>query len=238
MFRFRVLNILLVISFLFFLSTGSYASGSVNSNSPVLRTDSVPEIQLLYNGRAWRNLYLSVKEDQFLFANEFLPGTISMNGKQFRNVDLRYDIYKDELLIPLNRGVIIQLNKEMVDSFSLVFQNRSYLFKNFRNDSLKLIKGYLNVLYSGKSSLMVKYRKEIELLAVDKKYDLFFQQHRIYLVKDGVAYLLSGRRDFLKLLDDQKLQVRSFIKKYRYRISKNYPDSFVPVIKYYDSLKK
>jgi hypothetical protein len=198
--------------------------------------DTLQEIQTLFNGRIWRNRYYRVKEDQFLYSREFLPGSVAIGGKSFKNLSIRYDIYNDEIMVVTNHGAILQLNKEMVDSFSIIYLNKSYFFTKIPGDSLKGFRGYMNVLYKGKTALYVKYKKEIELLAVERKYDLFYQVHRIYFVKDDLVYLVSSKREFLKLLDDYKLQVRSYIKKNRLNITKKEPEIFLPVVVFYDSL--
>ena len=148
---------------------------------------SLKEDQILYNGKLWHNLYQKIKGDQFLFSNSYLPGSLTINGKSYNNLGIRYDIYNDEIITLTNHGSNLQLNKEMVDSFSLVYNLKTYRFKNTMEDSLPGIKGYVNVLYKGKSALYVKYKKEIQALAVDNKYDLFFQTYRIYFVKDGTV---------------------------------------------------
>jgi hypothetical protein len=198
----------------------------------------VKENQLLYNGKVWRNLYLQVKGNQFLFSGEYLPGSVAMNGKVFNNLGLSYDIYNDELITTSNTGYNIQLNKEMVDSFSFSFQGRIYKFINTQDDSVPGVKGYVNVLYKGKSSLYLKYKKEIELLAVDDKYDLFFQSHRLYFIQDGKSQLISGKNDLLKILEKDKIAIKAYIKKNRLRVSKKDPDSFIPIVRYYDSLSQ
>lgn len=200
--------------------------------------DTLKENQILYNGRVWRNIYSSVKEDQFLFSKEFLTGTLSINGKSFKKLRIRYDIYNDEIMIPTNHGIILQLNKQMIDSFSIDFENKTFKFSKEPADTMKGLNGYVNVLYKGKSSLYVKYRKEIELLGIDKTYDLFYQNHRIYLVKDSVVYPLNGKHDLLKALSEDKVQIRDFIKKNKLKVLKSVPESFIPVIRYYDSISQ
>ena len=88
----------------------------------LVRNDTI-DIQILYNGRAWRNLYYKIKGDQFLFSPEFLPGSVTIEGKTFSNLQLKYDIYNDELIIITDNGIILQLNKEMIDLFSMIFDN-------------------------------------------------------------------------------------------------------------------
>jgi hypothetical protein len=194
--------------------------------------------QILYNGRLWHNLYYRVKGDQFLFTSGLLPGTVTIQGRLFRNVLVIYDIYKDELLALNDNGMIIQLNKEKIDEFNFEYNFRRYQFENLEADSLNNLEGYVNVLFDGEMSLFVKYRKEIEMLAVENKYDQFYQVHHIYLRNEGINYLIRGKRSFLKHLSDKKQQVRNFIKTNKLQVIKKDPDSFVPVLEYYTNLKK
>ena len=156
------------------------------------------ENQILYNGKVWRNLYTNVKGDQFLFSSDYLIGSLSINGEIYKNLSINYDIYNDEIITPTNHGSILQLNKEMVDSFTLSFGVKTYSFINMTADSLAGIKGYVNILYSGKSALFIKYKKEIQLLAVDDKYDLFYRTYKIYFLKHGTVYQINSKRDLLK----------------------------------------
>ncbi len=207
------------------------------SGSAGLRTNDTIDIQILYNGRAWRNLYNRVKGDQFLFSPEFMPGSVLIDEKEYKNIQIKYDIYNDELLILTDHGIIIQLNKEMIDFFDMKYYNQVYRFKRIEADSLGILSGYVNVLYDGKTSLYVKYRKEILLLAVENKYDLFNQISKIYLKKDGRFIQINSKKMFLDILKDQKQQIHSFIKTNNIRISKKNPESFIPVIEFCDKLQ-
>ncbi len=198
--------------------------------------DQIKSDQLLYNGKAWHNLYSNIKGDQFLFSKDLLTGSLTINGKSYNNLSISYDIYNDEIITPTTQGTILKLNKEMVDSFTLLFGYKTYRFKNTLQDSLPDIKGYVNVLYSGKSSLYVKYKKEIQLLAVDDKYDLFFQTYHVFFLKDGIVHQLTNKNGLLKILSGDKILIRDFIKKNKIKISKKNPESFIPVIRYYDSI--
>jgi hypothetical protein len=231
--------------FIFFIAifnlSGLYAAiPALSEPLPVnlSQQDTMRERQILYNGRIWRNKYFLVKEDQFLFSKDFLPGSLTINGKSYKNISIRYDIYNDEILTPTNHGSILQLNKEMVDSFTINFENKTYKFINTQEDSLKGIKGYVNVLYKGESALYVKYKKEILLLAVDNMYDLFTQINRVYFLRNRIVYKITSKSDFFRILGEDKAQIRDFMKKNKLKVSKKVPESFIPVIRYYDSLGK
>jgi len=208
--------------------TGCYASDPVSN-------DTI-DIQTLYNGRAWRNLFYKVRGDQFLFSPEFLPGSVTIHGKLFENIPLKYDIYNDELLIITDQGIILQLNKEMIGKYTLNYENQTLSFRNFDADSINSLRGYVNVLYEGGISLYIKYRKEILSLAVENKYDLFNPVNKVFVRKDGEIIKVDSKGELLKLFGDQKHQVRSYIRSSKLRISRKDPESFKPVIEYYDKL--
>lgn len=156
----------------------------------------------------------------------------------FSNQMLKYDIYNDEILLVTSKKIVLQLNKENVDSFNLEYGGKTYNFRRLDADSLNSLSGYVRVLYGGNTSLLVKYSKEILSLAVENKYDLFSQVERIYLVRQGKLYRLKGKGDLLSHLNDRKQQVHSFIRSNNIRISRKDPESFIPVLEYYDGLDK
>ncbi len=196
--------------------------------------DTLKENQVLYNGRIWRNLHYMIEGDQFLFSRSFLPGSIAMRGKTFNNIKLLYDIYNDEILIPSNTGSILQLNKEMIDSFTVFHENRAFHFTKLSQNKPV---GYLNVIYNGESALFIKYSKKIEKMADQGKYDKFYELNQTYYLKDSILYPISGKRDLKKILPAEKELINNFLRKNKFRISKQNPDSFIPLIRYLDELQ-
>jgi hypothetical protein len=194
--------------------------------------------QILLNGRIWWNQYSRVTGDQFFLGNMFSKGYVTFNGRKFEDLDLKYDIYNDELLLSIKSYPVIIMNKEMVDSFSLVLGNKIFHIINAGNDSSSVLRGYLNVLYDGPSSLYVKYIKKIQPLAVDGKNDLFYQEHLVYLRKGTEILPVEGKRKLLNLLEDKKREIRDYLKNNQIKVMQKDPYTFIPVLKYYDSIIK
>ena len=214
-------------------------SGIEVSASPgaYLIQDTISGKQVLYNGRIWRNFYYNkVRGDQFLFSDKFLPGSVTVNGRTFENLSLRYDIHNDEIMIITGSNNILQLNKEMVDRFSMKFENTFHSFINLKDDSLSSLNGYADLLYNGKTALYVRYTKEIQRLKEGRILENFILVQKTYIVKDGIVTNIRKKKDLMKLLGDDMKQVRSYIKSNKIRISKTSPESLVPVLKFYDSL--
>jgi hypothetical protein len=179
-----------------------------------------------------------IKENQFLFSKEFLPGSVTMHGKTFSDVRIKYNIFTDEILIPFNPAGILQLNKQMVDSFSLIFQNKNYQFIRIPDGNITFPGGYYNVLYKGKTILYTRYSKKIGKSADKDEFEKFYQTNRIYIIQEGVVFNIAGKNDLLRILNDQKKEVRHFIKDNNIKISNEDPVSFIPVLSFIDNLKE
>jgi hypothetical protein len=231
--------------FIFFLNISVFTAASAGCNERTekamagfLKQDSLNEKLNLFYGRMWRDLYYMVDGDQFLFSADFLPGSVTLNGKTFNNVNLRYDIFKDEILTPFRPGGILQLNKEMVDSFSFSILNKVYRFTRLPEDTINNLKGYAHVIYKGKTSLYIKYSKKIDRSKTGGENEKFYQITKIYFMKDNSTYLISNKKDLLKPMSEFKDPISNFIKKNRLSFSKQDPESFIPVIRYFDTIRK
>ena len=124
-------DLLLILIFNIFLIDLAPGICPVNPDFPGVfasQSDTLPDNQFFFNGRVWRNYYSMVEEDQFLFSKDFLPGEVIMRGRTYSDVMVLYDIFKDEILTPYKPVGILQLNKEMIDSFSFFFLNKRYSF--------------------------------------------------------------------------------------------------------------
>jgi hypothetical protein len=199
--------------------------------------DSIPDRQLLINGRIWKSLYSGILGGEFLFSRNWLNGEVTINKVTFKNIPLKYDIYNDQLISMINPGTFVQLNKELIKGFVLSYENKKYVFENFGHESSNSLIEFGQTLYKGKISFILKHKKLIKILAVENKYDEFYEVQTMYLMKDGAYLRISGKNDLLNVLSDKSLQIKNFIRENKIKISKNDPYSFIPVIKFYDSLK-
>lgn len=231
-----IFNLLSVICFFITVPVISNETGTVHSFYTV--QDTIKDDQTLYTGRLWIKKYPDIDGDEFLFTGDYLNGSVAIGGRIYQNIPLKYDIYNDEILSPNNKNLIIQLNKERIDSFSLEFRDKLQKFRRISGDTVKGFNGFVNVLYSGSCSYCVKYKKNIELLAVDRKFDKFYETRKMFLLHGGKVNQFAGRAELFKLMGERKQEVRNYIKKNKLQIFKNQPESFIPVIAFYDNLLK
>jgi hypothetical protein len=230
--------LIVIFSISYFASTKaiSFNAGSAVHSPEFSQPDSIINAQILYNGRIWRNVNYLVIGDPYLFSNAFLTGSLTISGKTFSPLRLKYNLFEDEIHIPTPSGVVLQLNKEMVDSFSLSYENRIYRFLAIPEDSVAGLKGYVQVLYRGGMDLFIKYAKKIKRSDYESRPDKYYEITRVYCVQDRRALLIQGKSDLFSLSKDKKSQVKDFMRKNKVHVSKKNPESFIPVVRYIDSI--
>ncbi len=209
---------------------------SFPGKSPGYDQDTIISNQILYNGRAWRNTTTAIKGDPYLFTKEFMTGSVTISGKTFANNRLLYDILKDEVIILSDKNFILQLNKELMQGFTLTFNDRLYRFVKVTGDTISSLNGYVNELYNGDCKVYVKYRKVIAERVVEDKYDGFLQSYKILIVKNGMPHQVKNKKQLIDVFADMKQQITAYIKSNRLDINYKRPESFVPVAEYYDAL--
>jgi hypothetical protein len=214
----------------------SVSGRAVRMPEPKAVHDTIDQNQILYNGRIWRNMYYMVSGDQFLFSKDFLPGSITVKANTFKDIDLKYDIFKDEVLTPSETNGILQINRELVDSFSVMYMNRNYRFVRIQSDSTGKEGGYFNIIYQGKTALYRKFIKKIDKLSINGEGDKFYEFSKLYFSFDKKLYPVSGKGDLLKILKSDKELIWSYIRSKNIKITDSDPESFVPVIRYFESL--
>lgn len=221
--------------FLTFFSRKGYGISIDNISASCIIPDSAGD-QILFNGRAWRNMFYNVKGNQFLFSDDFLKGTVTINERNFNGIVLKYDILNDEILTVNSLGIIIQLNKEMVNGFTIVNGDETFRFHKLDTSASAPFSGYANVLYDGRISLLARYRKEILKLNGDSVYMKFRQSQKMYLRKGNDYISIGNKKDLLDFMDDKRQLVRNYIRNNRLKISRKDPRSLIPVVEYYNSL--
>jgi hypothetical protein len=230
-------KLLYVSSFLIF-SLLQGKSLSAETTCPEYFQNNDPGKKALLNGRIWWNQYSKAIGNQYFLDGSFLKGSVVFNGRHYSGLDLKYDIANDELLYTTENHPVICMNKEMVDSFTLEFANITYNIFNAGNDTSSILKGYVNLLYSGPYSLYVKYTKKIYPLAVDGRFDLFAEEHQVFLSTPNGIVLIKNKKKLFDILKDKKKELNHFIRANKLKCNFKNPESITPVIKYYNALKK
>lgn len=171
----------------------------------------------LYNGLVFIDSHRVLSEKNRYLNNEleYLEGDVTFDGVLYKNVELKYDLYKDNLILkPLNnsgyKGII--LDKEKVKSFHIkkqLFLNSNYIELN---QSQYIKTGFYELKYHSKNiTLYIKHSKEIkELLNKNTIHYEFNSQNEIIILKDSLSYKIENKKNFIKIFPEFKKRINSY----------------------------
>jgi len=192
--------------------------------------------QLLYTGVEWRPEHAIVTGHEFFLGPAFLTGSVTVEGIQFNNVQLKYDIFNDKLVIRRGIAQPIVISNEKVDAFTISYSGTEIRFVNLRNTCPE-VHGFAEVIYTGKSSVIARHTKVIAKNTSLTDYARFREYTRYYLVTGPGCSQIRNRSSFLKLLGLREPEVKRYIRQHNLFMSPSSPHGFGAAAAYYDSLE-
>ena len=183
----------------------------------------------LLNGIEFKEEYRTLENNsQYFFSNQFIPGDLIYNGQPYYDVDMKYDIYEDQLIIRLvdNTGYFaIKLIKELVESFKIgnhLFLNSSYLQSNKEDKSA----GFCEVLYQDQNiSFFKKHLNNKQERRNDRfAYTQFIYKQKTLFSYGNKFYELNSKKDLINTLPNQKKIINSFYKNKTFLMRSNYEE--------------
>ncbi len=185
----------------------------------------------LYQGIVYVERYRTVNENtQFYKANRFFKGAVNYNGQNFYNLDLKYDVYEDHVLLRLKNSVgggTLQLLGDYISSFTIDGRDFIKLEEEKVNGKLNNY-GFYEESYSGpyfdfyskpvKRSFERKDRSAVYYEFKDGKseYVLFYA---------GKHHQVESKGDFVDLFPDLKKEINRFYNLAR-SLRNSDPDAF------------
>jgi len=178
----------------------------------------------LIDGVEYRELYHSKDDDhKFYASSSYQIGNISYNGQQYFDVEMKYDLHDDEVIIKIPTQTItynIQLLKENIDSFSI--NGAEFIpINNLTNYG----NGFYEVIF--KSEHLSFYKKNIK---TSNKY--YSDRSIYYRFKNKDEYLLyfnneyhkitKSKKSLIKLMPELKKDINSFYKSENELLKINY----------------
>lgn len=169
----------------------------------------------LYQGVIYTEKYRTInKNSQFFKTWEFQKGNVCYDGECYYGLDLKYDVYEDEVLIKLITkvgGGTLKLIKDYVESFQIGGHN---FIKISPIDAPSLsIYGFYEVVYkSSELSLFIRHIKN----SFDRKdrktvyYEFLKGKSKNVLFYRGVYSPINTKKDIVVLFPDLKKEIDKF----------------------------
>ena len=237
-------------SFVFFFSftlllfsSDAFAQGSVGdsaeqNNAISFYRNTVGGNSSLYKGRLYVGFNKLIKGHQFLDTDEWQPGSLFYQGNLYKGVPMLYDIFKDELVILHTNGFLkIQLLKSELDKFT--FLNSTFVNIQ-QKDSLNSLpsSGIYEMIYEGDIAVLVKRRKLIKETIQEMEVKREFEQtNQYYIYKDNNYHEVKRKASVLKVLKEQKKEVRKRLKEEGIKFRRDKELAIVKMVSFYEQAK-
>lgn len=199
----------------------------------------IKQQSLLYNGYAYEGHLKSITgSPYFQDTPDFTSGTVVYDGFSHRNIPLKYDIYQDKLISLLANGVsMFSLINEKVSDFYLYQHHFVYINVADTTVNNPLKKGFYDLIYNGKSQILVKRTATVQTTTSMYGVENFFTQKNAYhLKKDNKYYRISNESSFLKLFKEKKNELKQHLRASNIKFKKNPEQAMIILVTYYESL--
>jgi len=190
--------------------------------------------QNLYNGRLYYVYDARMEEHQFFGDRKWQKGAIYYDGQRFDSIPMIYDINRDELVIKHFNGDPLLLQSEKVDYFS----KENHNFKRFESGkeiSPQMRTGFYDILYEGKSKVLVRRTKQRQEKIVEKKViSLYPEKDFYYIRKDDRYYSVRSKKSVFALFPERKKELRKALRDEHIKFRKNRDAAIEVIVKAYD----
>lgn len=174
----------------------------------------------LNNGPLTLYPYKTIGDNTMFFKNnKFTIGNLIYDGQTYFNVNLKYDIYRDLLILnppakPEHIG--ISLIKDKTDSFSIYGKNFVKLTKS-QTSLPEFTSGYCELIKIGKNfNLYIKYHKDI-LKEINEEgvFYSFHEKHQYYVEYKSKFHEINNKTSIVKIFPENKKNINAFYQKNR-----------------------
>lgn len=234
--RFRIILVFCSLQYVYSNGQSSPSAFQVNS----AKSDSVINIYFskqrkelaIYNGRLFRGYEYGIEGHAFYSNSDWQIGKIRYDGIWYNDLPLRYDIYKNEVMVNHPNNIPIILFGERVQQFHFAGLHFYRLKSGIKNEPPADI---YQLLADGKIKLLSRRSKIIEENLENKKVEKkFIEQHKYYLVKDGEYHLVRNQNSMLNLLSDRRQEILKDLRKNNIRFKKDREKAIIHIADFYN----
>ncbi|WP_460933318.1 hypothetical protein [Spirosoma humi] len=165
----------------------------------------------IYEGNEYIAHDYRIKIHPFYRIDSLQLGTVLYNGVQYKEVQMLYDIVRDELVVqPPGGGYRLRVRNDYVAAFTL----GTHQFSRIVGDSATgLPTGYYEVLSPGKTKALSHRVKTVHEDISSGSYRAeYVPKDRFYVLKEGVYHEVKSKRSLLNLFPDQAKNLRKYIR--------------------------
>jgi len=208
-----------LISVLFILFNSFYFYGQTYSNKKDYYKwfDSIIGVESmnLYDGVEYEEKYKTINGNhKYYKSSQFLIGDIRYDGQSYYNIEMRYDIYDDDVIVKLpnqSNFFIVSLKKGKIENFSI--SNRHFIkVITSKKGQIKGISTFYETIFQSELLTLFKKHKKFRNERLDKSfvYSVFKEKNEFYLYLNNQYYHLKSKKDLIHLFPKQKKEINKF----------------------------
>jgi len=191
----------------------------------------------LYNGKEFIQYSPTLEGHPYFGDGELRKGSIIYDEMFFDNVNMQYDLVKDELVIQhFDVFFKLVLISQKVKEFHLDGHHYRRLVKDSIN-KLPVATGFYDFLHEGSIRLLVKRTKKIDEIITDKVIQRIAEKDFYYIIKDSVYHQIKTYKSLLSILKDKSKEIRQDLRKNRIKFRKNREAAILRAVTFYDTSK-
>jgi hypothetical protein len=248
----RLRNYLWLSAFFYLLQTLQATAQSIAADTAIRSAAVANAVQVyhqlvrnstaLYNGREYLEYYHTLHEGHPFFAGtQFGNGAVMYDNVLYKDVSLKYDLVKNEVLIKEPSGIFsLILFHDKIGYFTV----HGTTFIRIVNDSTEnaVPTGIYQVLYNGPNATLLKKEKKTIQSNVSQLEGVknYIESSIDYYVQTADGYHpVSSQKSILRVLADKKNELQAYIRKNKLKFRKDATEgSLLSTVTYYNSLKK
>lgn len=199
----------------------------------------------VYDGNEYITHDYRIKVHPFYRVDSLQTGTVYYNGIRYDNVQMLYDIVRDELAVQPPEGAYrVRLRNEHLTSFKIgPYQftrigNPQYGTSSIGDSAVGVPTGFYEVLHDGRVKALSRRIKIVHEDISQGFYKADYQQKdRFFILKEGVYHEVKTKRSLLTLFPDQFKVLRKHIRSQGLKFNDlGREEAIASTVRYYDSL--
>jgi len=194
---------------------------------------------LLVNGSVYAPLHPVAYGDPFFVASVFSKGDLTLVGREFENVDLKFDIEQQKVIL---MGFVDSVNFKIIvlnDNYIKYFSLHEKHFVNISNHlNNKSIKGFYELIYDGTFVFVKSFEKEF-LGTYSNRYPNGKYSETIiekYIIKDNIKFKIKNKKSIFRVFPEQKFEIKKFMKDNKIKLRKASNTSLNNLMRYCDEV--
>jgi hypothetical protein len=191
--------------------------------------------QKLISGIEYYSLTPRALGNEFLGTGEFADGRLIINGKEYTNVKIRYDIYNQRINLHFNYDSMAA-NTVIIENYKIdEFEMNGMLFRKSCYQGYDT--SFYQVVSEGRISCIYYWYKSLTLQTSPVNvYEYSEPRRKSYLLVDSTLSRYSSKQTFLKLFDENKLEIRKYIREHQIKLRHSSDDTVAELISFCNSL--